>query len=71
MRGDDKMSKKKRKPGEGTIRLRKDGRWEGRIVVDYDIEGLPITKNVLAKTESECSQKLNELKDKIGITRRN
>ena len=65
------MAKKKRKPGEGTIRLRKDGRWEGRIVVDYDIEGLPITKNVLAKTESECNQKLNELKDKIGITRRN
>lgn len=65
------MSKKKRKPGEGTIRLRKDGRWEGRIVVDYNIEGLPITKNVLAKTESECNQKLNELKDKIGITRRN
>ena len=65
------MAKKKRKPGEGTVRLRKDGRWEGRIVVDYDIDGLPITKNVLAKTESECNQKLNELKDKIGITRRN
>ena len=30
------MVKKKRKPGEGTVRLRKDGRWEGRIVVDYD-----------------------------------
>ena len=65
------MAKKKRKAGEGTVRLRKDGRWEGRIVVDYNIDGLPITKNVLAKTENECNQKLNELKDKIGITRRN
>ena len=69
MRGDDKM--KKRKSGEGTLRLRKDGRWEGRIVVDYDTEGLPITKNVLAKTESECNQKLNELKDKLDIATRN
>lgn len=68
-KGDDKM--KKRKSGEGTVRLRKDGRWEGRIVVDYDIDGLPITKNVLAKTESECNKKLKELKDKIGITKRN
>ena len=50
MRGEDRM--KKRKAGEGTVRLRKDGRWEGRIVVDYDINGLPITKNVLAKTEN-------------------
>ena len=24
---------RKRKSGEGTIRLRKDGRWEGRVVI--------------------------------------
>ena len=35
---------KKRKAGEGTLRLRKDGRWEGRIVVDYDENGKPKTK---------------------------
>ena len=40
------MANNKRKQGDGTMRLRTDGRWEGRIVVDYDIEGLPITKNV-------------------------
>ena len=62
---------KKRKAGEGTVRLRKDGRWEGRIVIDYDEKGLPITKNVLAKTETECNEKLDKLKDEIGITRRN
>lgn len=27
---------RKRKNGEGTVRLRKDGRWEGRIVIGYD-----------------------------------
>ena len=25
----------KRKRGKGTVRLRKDGRWEGRVVVGY------------------------------------
>ena len=27
---------KKRKSGEGTLRKRADGRWEGRVVVGYD-----------------------------------
>ena len=49
---------RKRKSGEGTIRLRKDGRWEGRVVVGYDDKGLPKTKNVLAKTKTECVAKL-------------
>ena len=43
---------KKRKIGEGTLRLRKDGRWEGRIVTDYREDGRPITKNVTAKNEN-------------------
>ena len=45
---------KKRKAGDGTLRLRKDGRWEGRYVIGYDENGLPKTKNVLAKTKMEC-----------------
>ena len=45
---------KKRKAGDGTLRLRKDGRWEGRYVIGYDENGLPKTKNVLAKTKQEC-----------------
>ena len=53
---------RKRKSGEGTVRLRKDGRWEGRVVVGYDDKGLPKTKNVLAKTKAECVEKLNVLK---------
>ena len=49
---------RKRKNGEGTVRLRKDGRWEGRVVIGYDEKGLPKTKNVLAKTKGECIEKL-------------
>ena len=58
---------RKRKSGEGTVRLRKDGRWEGRVVCGYDAKGLPKTKNVLAKTKTECIEKLKALKD-IKIT---
>ena len=57
---------KKRKNREGTVRLRKDGRWEGRVVIGYDDQGLPKTKNVLAKTKSECVEKLKTLKDALA-----
>ena len=53
---------KKRKGGDGSVRLRKDGRWEGRYVVGYDDKGYPKTKNVLAKTKRECVEKLDALK---------
>ena len=56
---------KKRKNGEGTVRLRKDGRWEGRVVIGYDDKGLPKTKNVLAKTKLECVEKLKALKNTV------
>ena len=56
---------RKRKNGEGTVRLRKDDRWEGRVVIGYDEKGLPKTKNVLAKTKGECIEKLKALKSTI------
>ena len=54
---------KRRKRGEGSVHLRKDGRWEGRVVIGYDDKGLPITKNVLAKTKTECVEKLKKLQE--------
>jgi integrase len=57
---------RKRKNGDGTVRLRKDGRWEGRIVVGYGDNGYPKTKNVLAKTKTECLEKLQALRDSCG-----
>ena len=56
---------RKRKSGEGTVRLRKDGRWEGRVVIGYDEKGLPKTKNVLAKTKTECVERLKALKASV------
>ena len=52
---------KRRANGEGSIRHRSDGRWEGRYTVGHDPEtGKAITKNVLAKTQKECREKLNK-----------
>ncbi len=56
---------KRRKHGDGSVRLKKDGRWEGRYVVGYDEKGLPMTKNVLAKTKTECVAKLERLRESI------
>ena len=56
---------KRRKHGDGSVRLRKDGRWEGRIVIGYDEKGLPKTKNVLAKTKTECVSKLKALRESL------
>ncbi len=52
----------KRERGNGSVHLRKDGRWEGRYVIGYNEKGLPKTKNVLAKTKKECQQKLKALR---------
>ncbi len=58
---------KRRKAGEGTLRLRKDGRWEGRVVVEYDEKGRPRTKSVLAHSKEECLEKLSKLRAQCGI----
>lgn len=45
--------------GEGNIRKRSDGRWEGRYTAGRDPDtGKVIYKNVLAKTQKECKVKL-------------
>ena len=45
--------------GEGNIRKRKDGRWEGRYTAGYDPEtGKRLIKNVLGKTQAEVKEKL-------------
>ena len=55
---------KKRANGDGNIRKRKDGRWEGRYVVGHDPDtGKMITKNVLGKTQAEVKEKLRKAID--------
>ena len=60
---------KRRANGEGNIRKRKDGRWEGRYTVGHDPEtGKAIIKNVLGKTQAEVKEKLKTaIEENIGI----
>ena len=62
---------KKRKKGAGTLRKRADGRWEARVVIGYDEKGLPLTKCVTALEKTKCLEKLEQLKEEVGLIRRN
>ena len=59
------ITAKKRANGEGNIRKRKDGRWEGRYTAGHDpATGKAITKNVLGKTQAEVKEKLKAAMEK-------
>ena len=60
---------KRRANGEGNIRKRKDGRWEGRYTVGRDPEtGKSTIKNVLGKTQAEVKEKLKKaIEENVGI----
>ena len=52
---------KRRANGEGNIRKRKDGRWEGRYTAGHNpTAGKAIYKNVLGKTQAEVKEKLKK-----------
>lgn len=52
---------KKRANGEGNIRKRSDGRWEGRYTAGYNADtGKRIIRNVLGKTQTEVKEKLKK-----------
>lgn len=50
----------KRNNGMGTLRKRKDGRWEGRFNAGVDENGKKQVKYILAKTKTECNEKLKK-----------
>ena len=62
------MAKRRRKKGTGAVRLRKDGRWEGRLIVGRDIFGKPQIKYVMAKTKEECEEKVRGLQAHYQLT---
>lgn len=64
MKGSDHLAKR-RPNGDGMVRKRKDGRWEGRIIAGHKSNGKPIYKSVLAKTQKELVTKLNRLKESL------
>ena len=57
------MSNKRRPQGDGTIRKRSDGRWEGRIVVGHKKDGSPMYKSVFGKTQKATLKELHKLID--------
>ena len=52
---------KRRPNGDGTIRKRSDGRWEGRIIVGHKDDGSPIFEFVFAKSQKAMIQKVHQL----------
>ncbi len=51
---------KRRPSGDGMLRRREDGRWEGRIVVGHKKNGDPIFRHVYANTQRELLDKLHQ-----------
>jgi len=51
---------KRRPSGDGMVRKRDDGRWEGRIVVGHKENGEPIFRYVYADTQKELTAKLRQ-----------
>ena len=50
---------KRRPSGDGMVRKRDDGRWEGRIVVGHKENGDPIFRYVYSKTQKELLENLH------------
>ena len=57
------MANKRRPQGEGTLRKRSDGRWEGRIIIGHKNDGTPIFKSVFGKTQKATLQQLHQMLD--------
>ena len=51
---------KRRPAGDGMVRKREDGRWEGRIVVGHRENGEPLFRHVYAKTQKALLDKLHQ-----------
>ena len=51
---------KRRPAGDGMVRKRDDGRWEGRIVIGHRVNGEPLFRHVYAKTQKALLDKLHQ-----------
>ena len=57
------MPNRRRPQGDGMIRKRSDGRWEGRIIIGHKKNGSPIFKSVFGKTQKSALKQLHLLID--------
>ncbi|NLS45719.1 MAG: tyrosine-type recombinase/integrase [Firmicutes bacterium] len=60
------IKRRRRSPGEGSITQRKDGRFQGSVLLGYDPKtGKPKRKYVYGKTKKEVREKTNKLAVKV------
>ena len=50
----------RRPSGDGMIRQKKKGQWEGRITVGHKKDGSPIFRYVYGKTQKEALEKMHQ-----------
>jgi len=55
---------KRNQNGDGSIRFRSDGRWEGRLTINY-LNGKQIRKSVYGRTKKEVRLKLENIKKQM------
>ena len=59
---------KKRANGEGSIRKKPNGRWEGRYTQGIDpVTGRAVQKSVSARAQAECKKLARAIRDNRGI----
>ena len=51
---------KRRPSGDGIVRRKEDGRWEGRIVISHKENGDSIFRYIYAPTQKELAAKLRQ-----------
>ncbi|MBQ2709866.1 MAG: site-specific integrase, partial [Clostridia bacterium] len=56
---------KRRASGDGTLRKREDGRWEGRLVVGTKKNGQRLYKGFTNKSQKEVLSQMNLFKEKL------
>lgn len=62
MKRKENKPRPKRANGEGGITQRKDGRWQGEIIIGRDADtGKPLKKTVYASSKEECAAKIRDL----------
>ena len=58
----------RRPAGDGMVRQKKRGQWEGRITVGHMSDGKPIFRYVYGKTQKETLEKLHQrIEDYRGV----
>ena len=58
---------KRRPSGDGMVRKKDDGRWEGRIVIGHKENGDSIFRYIYAPTQKELTAKLRQEITALGI----